>query len=207
MRIHLHKQATITPKVRGAIDASGEAASVLAERFRATEQTIYKWRHRDSVHNRSHTAHRLQTTLTQAQEAVSVALRKTLLVSLDDLLALVREFLSPSASRSGLDRCLLRHGVGTLRRPQGQGCSRKYSDFRVCEPGYNNIDVKYLPKMEDESSRRYLFVAIDITTRWVIICVYKSKTSANARCFLRNFDRACPLRICTILTDNFLCSK
>ena len=34
-----------------------------------------------------HTAHRLQMTLTPAQEAVAVALRKTLLVSLDDLLA------------------------------------------------------------------------------------------------------------------------
>jgi transposase-like protein len=108
MLIHLHKQATTTPKVRAAIQASDEPASVLAERFGTTEQTIYKWRHRDSVHDRSHTAHRLQTTLTPAQEAVAVALRKTLLVSLDDLLAVVREFLNPNASRSGLDRCLWR---------------------------------------------------------------------------------------------------
>jgi hypothetical protein len=34
--------------------------------------------------------HRLQTTLTPAQEAVAVALRRTLLVSLDDLLEVVR---------------------------------------------------------------------------------------------------------------------
>jgi transposase len=33
-------------------------------------------------------------------------LRKTLLVSLDDLLAVVREFLNPDVFRSGLDRCL-----------------------------------------------------------------------------------------------------
>ena len=43
-----------------------------------------------------------------------MALRKTLLVSLDDLLAVVRD-LNPNASRSGLDRCLRRHGVGNLR--------------------------------------------------------------------------------------------
>jgi transposase-like protein len=92
MLIHLHKQATTTPKVRAVIQASREPASVLAERFGTTEQTIYKWRHRDSVLDRSHTAHRLQTTLTSAQEAVATALRKTLLVSLDDLLAVVREF-------------------------------------------------------------------------------------------------------------------
>ena len=35
-----------------------------------------------------------------------MVLRKTLLVSLDDLLAVVREFLNPQVSRSGLDRCV-----------------------------------------------------------------------------------------------------
>jgi hypothetical protein len=47
-----------------------------------TEHTVYKWRHRDSVHDRSHTPHRLQTTLSTAQEAVAVVLRKTLLIFL-----------------------------------------------------------------------------------------------------------------------------
>jgi hypothetical protein len=70
MLIHLHSQATTTPKVRSAIQASDEPASVLAERYGTTEQTVYKWRHRDSVEDRSHTPHRLQTTLTPAQEAV-----------------------------------------------------------------------------------------------------------------------------------------
>jgi len=37
MLIHLHKQATTTPKVRAAIQASGEPASVLAERFGSLE--------------------------------------------------------------------------------------------------------------------------------------------------------------------------
>ena len=59
--------------------------------------------------------HRLQTTLTPTQEAVTVALRRTLLVSLDHLLAVVREFLHPDVSRSGLDLCLRRHGVGNQR--------------------------------------------------------------------------------------------
>lgn len=60
--------------MRAAIQASAEPASVLAERFGVTEQTIYKWRKRDSVEGRSHTPHRLRTTLTPAQEAVAVAL-------------------------------------------------------------------------------------------------------------------------------------
>jgi hypothetical protein len=40
-------------------------------------------------------------------------------VSIDDLLAVVREFLNPEVSRSGLDRCLRRHGVGTLAGNEG----------------------------------------------------------------------------------------
>ena len=202
MLIHLHKQATTTPKVRAAIEASDAPASVLAERFGTTEQTVYKWRHRDSVHDRSHTAHRLQTTLTSAQEAVAVALRKTLLVSLDDLLAVVREFLNPDASRSGLDRCLRRHGVGNLRALTAREPRRKHAAFKAYEPGYLHVDVKYLPQMADETSRRSLFVAIDRATRWVFIRIYRSKTAANARRFLRDLERACPIRIRTILTDN-----
>ena len=113
---------TTTPKIRAAIQASNEPTWVLAERHGTTEQTVWKWRKRDSVQDLSHTPHRLQTTLTPAQEAVAVALRETLLVSLDDLLAVVREFLNPNVSRSGLDRCLRRHGVGrTSSGSQGQG--------------------------------------------------------------------------------------
>ncbi len=201
MLIHLHSQATTTPKVRSAIQASDEAASVLAERYGTTEQTVYKWRHRDSVEDRSHTPHRLQTTLTPAQEAVAVALRRTLLVSLDDLLAVVREFLNPNASRSGLDRCLRRHGVGNLRDLKAKEPMPKHSAFKAYEPGYIHIDVKYLPQMADERSRRYLFVAIDRAKRWVFIRVFETKTAANARRFLRDLERACPLRIRTVLTD------
>jgi transposase InsO family protein len=202
MLIKLHSQATTTPKIGAAIQASDEPAWVLAERHGTTEQTVWKWRKRDSVEDRSHTPHRLQTTLTPAQEAVAVALRKTLLVSLDDLLAVVREFLNPNASRSGLDRCLRRHGVGNLRDMKARASKPKHSAFKAYEPGYIHIDVKYLPQMQDETKRRYLFVAIDRATRWVFIRVYSNKTATNARRFLRDLERAFPIRIRTILTDN-----
>ena len=161
MLIHLHKLAATTPKARAAIQASAESASTLAERFGTTEQTVYKWKHRDTVHDRSHTPHRLQTTLTPAQEAVAVALRTTLLVSIDDLLAVVREFLNPNVSRSGLDRCLRRHGVGNLRNMRAKSARSKHKAFKAYEPGFLHVDVKYLPQMADETSRCYLFVAID----------------------------------------------
>jgi len=49
-----------------------------------SEDTIRRWKRRDSVTDGSHAPHRLQTTLTPVQEAVVVELRKTLLLPLDD---------------------------------------------------------------------------------------------------------------------------
>ncbi len=202
MMIRLHSLATTTPKTRAAIQASDEPAWVLAERYGTTEQTVLKWRGRDSVHDRSHTPHRLQTVMTPAQEAVAVELRKTLLVPLDDLLSVVREFLNPAVSRSGLDRCLRRHGVGSLRALKAKQPKPKHGTFKTYEPGYIHIDVKYLPQMADEKKRRYLFVAIDRATRWVFVRIFGSKAAANARRFLRELEEACPIRIRTVLTDN-----
>ena len=47
MLIELHSQATTTAKIRAAIQASDEAARVLAERYGTTEPTVCKWRKRD----------------------------------------------------------------------------------------------------------------------------------------------------------------
>ena len=55
--------------------------------------------------------------------------------------------------------------------------------------------------MADETTRRYLFVAIDRATRWVFVRIMPAKTAANARRFLRDLHRACPIRIARILTD------
>lgn len=59
MQIALHKNARTAPAVRALIAASDETASVLAQLFGITEQTVYKWNKRESVQDRSHTAHRL----------------------------------------------------------------------------------------------------------------------------------------------------
>jgi transposase-like protein len=49
MLIALHKNARTTPAVRAEIAASDEPASILAQRFGITEQTVYKWKKRDVV--------------------------------------------------------------------------------------------------------------------------------------------------------------
>lgn len=144
MLIALHKKARTTPAVRAEIAASSEPVAVLSQRFCITEATVRKWRSRTEFHDRSHTAHCLQTTLTPAQEAIVVYLRKTLLLPLDDLLAVTREFLCPDVSRSGLDRCLRRHGVSRLGDLLPPTEKTPHKAFKVHEPGYLHMDVKYL---------------------------------------------------------------
>lgn len=202
MIISLHKNARTTPAIRQKIASSVESASALAERYGVTEQTIYKWKHRQDFMDGSHTPHRLQTTLTPTQESIVVYLRRTLLLPLDDLLAVTREFLCPDVSRSGLDRCLRRHGAGNLRNLMPKPDKPVHKPFKAYEPGYIHIDIKYLPQMPDEKSRRYLFVAIDRATRWVFIALKANKTVDCARQFLQELHQACPIRITRILTDN-----
>ena len=202
MRIALHKNARTTPAVRAELAASHEPVAVLAKRYGITEATVRKWRGRASFEDASHTPHRLQTTLTPAQEAVVVQLRKTLLLPLDDLLAVTREFICAQATRSGLDRCLRRHGVSNLHTLKPKAPEQKHQAFKSYVPGYVHIDLKYLPQMSDESSRSYLFVAIDRATRWVFVQIKRHKTAAAARAFLQALHKACPIKISHILTDN-----
>lgn len=173
MNIRLHANAATTPRVRREIQQSTETDVALAARYHVTIDTIRRWRKRDDVHDRSHTPHRLQTTLTPAQEAIAVELRRLLLLPLDDLLVVVRVFLNPDVSPSGLDRCLRRHGVVRLvdLRPKVEPTevSDTSKGFKPYEPGYLHSDYKSLPQMPDEDRRRYLFVAIDRATRWVYL--------------------------------------
>lgn len=131
-----------------------------------------------------------------------MVLRQALLLPLDDLLSVVHEFLNPNASRSGLDRCLRRHGVGNLRELRSKAERSAHKLFKAYEPGYMHIDVKYLPHMANEERRRYLFVAIDRATRWVFVRIYPARTAANARRFLRDLERMAPLKVTKALTDN-----
>ena len=136
MMIALHKNARTTPATRAEMAASSETAATLALRYGVSEGTVYKWKSRDSFNDASHTPQRLQTTLTPAQEQIVVELRKMLLLPLDDLLAVTREFLCPQATRSGLDRCLRRHGVGSLNALKPKEPTQPHKAFKsygVCQ--------------------------------------------------------------------------
>ncbi len=201
----IHPQARTTPKIRQEIKDSGLSEREAARVFNVTRATAAKWMGRDDVQDRSHRANTLHTTLTEAQEAVVLSLRETLYLPLDDLLYITREYINAAVSRSGLARCLKRNGMARLEdvipKAEGETVQRKKT-FKSYEPGFVHVDIKYLPQMADESSRRYLFVAIDRATRWVFMRIYNDQTEKSSVDFLRRLKLASPIKIIKLLTDN-----
>ena len=201
----IHKQARTTPQLREEIRNSSLPERDLARKYNITRSTVRKWKYRKDGDDRSHRPHRMHTVLNPAQEAIVVALRKTLLLSTDDLLIVVREFIKPDMGRSALQRLLVRHGVSQLKalipRPEGEQDKPKKT-FKDYEPGYVHIDIKYLPAMADEDGRSYLFVAIDRASRWVYLERHKNKSQKAAGRFLNNLREKAPFIITKLLTDN-----
>ena len=200
----VHPQARTTPLIRAEVKAATGSQGELAARYNISVATVRKWQNRDQAQDRSHRPHKLSTTLTQAQEAVVVELRRTLCLPIDDLLVITREFVNPGASRSGLDRCLRRHGVSNLLELRAQNgepvpAAKTYKDY---EPGFVHMDIKYLPQLPDETQRRYLFVAIARATRWVFIRIYDHQSEVSSCDFLWQVHQAAPMKITKLVTDN-----
>jgi hypothetical protein len=136
----VHPCARTTPRTRSEIKASSEGSTVLASRYNVTPATARKWKSREDCQDRSHRPNTLNTTLTPTQELLVVELRRMVLLPLDDLLAITHEFINPAVSRSGLDRCLRRHGVSNLKSllPKIEGEKPPLKTFK----DYSNRDSK-----------------------------------------------------------------
>jgi len=206
--MNVHSQARTTPKIREEIRASKGHMTIdeAAKHFNVSRSTIIKWRNRDSFEDRSHRPKTLRTSLNATQEAIVVELRRSLLLTVDDLLVVVREFIYDKMGRSSLLRLLERHGVNNLKalyaEQSGEHEQPKPKTFKDYEPGYLHVDIKYLPQMPNDSQKRYLIVAIDRATRWVDMKVLNDKGAENTALFIKRLQTKCPVKIRTILTDN-----
>ena len=109
-----HKNATTTPEMRAFIYESDLPTAMLARLLKISESTVRKWRKRTDTQDAPHTPKQLNTTLSVEQEYAVVQLRTRLKLSLDELLAVCKEFINSNTSRAGLQRCLKRHGVSRL---------------------------------------------------------------------------------------------
>ena len=154
--MNIHGQARTMPKIRAGIKASQGRMTLeeAAAHFNVSRATILKWRQRDRFEDRSHRPHQLQTALTPVQEAVVVLLRRSLLLTVDDLLVVVREFIKPTMGRSSLLRLLERHQVNRLQdlyaEQSGETEQPKPKTFKDYQPGYLHVDLKYLPQMPND---------------------------------------------------------
>ena len=177
----------------------------IAAKYNVGIVTATKWANRDITTDKSHRPHKLQTSLTELQELLIVYLRTTLLLSLDDLLAISRTYIKSDLSRAALGRCLDRNNVGSLRdlmASEEENTDKPSKAFKDYPPGFIHIDIKYLPQMPDEESRKYLFVAIDRASRWVHLAIYDDKSATSAADFVKAVVDKSPFIISKILTDN-----
>ena len=183
----VHPVAQTTPRTRAEMRTSEDSSAALAKRYKVSFATARKWKGRDDSQDRSHRPHTLATTLSAAQKLIVVELRRMLLLPLDDLLAVIREFSHPDVSRSGLDRCLRRHKVSKLKslQPEIQGEIKPLKTFKDNAPGFLHVDIKYLPQMPGETQRRYPFVAVDRATRGTTCAATETKgetSSVDSHC-------------------------
>ena len=64
-----------------------------------------------------------------------------------------------------------------------------------------HIDTIFCPKV-DGRPERFLYVAIERTSKWLYIEARASREAKEAALFMENLIKRCPLKIHTILTDN-----
>ena len=113
MSSRIHPQARTTPKIRQEIKDSGLSSREAAKVFNITRATAKKWLGRDDVQDRSHRAHKLHTTLSEAQEAAVLALRQSLYLPLAS--PMLRNALPPNCA-SPANTCSTRAPALTMRR-------------------------------------------------------------------------------------------
>ena len=156
--------------------------AALARELGIHSRTVARWKARHDVTDRSTRPHRLNTSLTQWEEALVVELRRSLALPLDDIVEAMRRCLNPELSRSAIHRCLQRHAISARLTPEKAPAVA----FHTGTPaGFIHIDVKYLPPLNRR--RSYAYVAIDRATRFVYLEILPDRRADTAAAFLQRF--------------------
>jgi transposase InsO family protein len=196
MQVRLHANATTTPKVRAYIQQSTAPVSMLAAELGVSETTIRRWRARTSVLDRSHAPKRPTSQLSAVEERLIRELRSELALPLDDITEVMRRCVRDTISRSGVHRCLVRHGLNRRPRPEPP----EVGVFETVGVGFIHIDLKHLTGLRGHKS--YVFVAIDRATRFVHVEIVESRSAKTIAACLERFLDAFAYPVHVILTDN-----
>lgn len=226
-----HANATTTPEMRAFIRESDLQTAVLARLLKVSEATVRKWRNRDDIEDATHRPKKLNTTLTAAQEYVVIELRKRLLLSLDELLAVCKEFINPEVSRAGLQRCLKRHGFSRLtdikedegevdldiiehlivpieekqtERVMAAAVSTQTISKVLGDDDVINVEVSHIPEIEgEESLGQRLLIASDPESKWIYVDIYDGDEADAANRYMSHVLTKAPFHIRRILAGNY----
>ncbi|MFP4658420.1 MAG: transposase, partial [Desulfonatronovibrionaceae bacterium] len=138
MALILRSKTRTTPAIRQYIQESDKSVGELAGELNLSESTIRKWRKRAEGYDASRRKRVHRTMFTPMQELIIIEIRRLLLLSLDDMLTVVRTFIHPSCSRSSLDRLLRRYGVCRLGDliPDPEDYNRVIKQYKHYLPGF-----------------------------------------------------------------------
>lgn len=203
MKINLHKNARTTPAQRAMIQKDDQAKIAdLAARFGVSETTIRRWKNRNTPFDSPHTPKTIRKALTPVVELSVLLLRMTLRLSLDDLLLVVRRFIYPACSRSGLNRCLKRYGVSKLQNVK-KALSIDLNDYRGT---YFFYTIVWLPGPDKPDGGIWVQVLLDAFSRYVIADIGSRPGPLNS--FLSSTVSQYPLNILGIVhTDPIVISS
>ena len=203
----VHAQARTTPRTRGEIKEPSASLVALAERYNISLATARKWKGRECPQDLSHRPLKLSTTLSPAQETIAVELRCVTLLPLDDLVAVVREFINPDISRSGLDRCLRRHGVANLRDLQAKALADAAEAQAPIKTFKDNEPASCT--WTSNTCRRCPASASAATCSWPSTaqpagcsCASTPIKAKQQRGLLSRLERTAPMKIIKLLPDN-----
>jgi hypothetical protein len=133
-----------------------------------------------------------------------VELQRTLLLAIDDLPVVVREFLKPDIVLSTTPRPLARHTVSNLKAlvHESEDNAKPKNTFKASVPGYAHIDIRHLPVMTDGDARTYLFVDIERASPALYVERHRAESQAAPLSLLKRIHKNAPLVIHTLLTDD-----
>lgn len=134
-----HGSATTTHAVRAAIPRSQASLAVLSRELGINPKTVTKWRKRATVEDmKTGPKAPHSTPLSETEEAAVVAFRRHTLLPLDDCLYALQAS-TPHLTRSGLHRCVQRHGISRL--PEVESGKPKRQRFKRYPIGFFHMDI------------------------------------------------------------------
>lgn len=141
-----------------------------------------KWRKRDHISDLPFGSKKLRTVLTEVEEKAICIFRKSTNHSLDDCFIALKEMI-PKLTRSNLHRCLKRNGLSVLQKEDSKSSSAGKKKFAPYEIGYFHIDITEINLANNP--KFYLFVAVDRTSKFVVVRLYQKQTMENSIKFLK----------------------